>query len=491
MTGSSIAARLADWITATRYEDLPRRVSEEAKNQILSMIAAVHAGHFSEAGRLVSRAVRESAGGKEATLIPSGERTTVQNAIFGNTALSMALDFDDYLFAGHTGHSSVLAGLAVAEKLGSGGRDFIAAQVLANEVAGRVGAAVLFGPLNGQMCGFLHLIGAVVLAAKLLKLDRQQTQNAFSIALLQPNLCLQPTFFGSEAKILIASTTAPVGVKAAELAASGLQGADDVFEGEAGFLQRFTPEPLVGAFEGLGRAWLTETLSYKLYPGCAYIHAAIDCILALARQHHVDAKAVRAVHIAATPLTLAMEGLSAPYVRGPESLPTTLNFSMAYCAAAALTDRELTARQFSRDRVRDAAIWQLAAKVQLSSDEDLTRRMRDRSLLQVVREDTRERYTLNLAASDPTRFAAAFGARVRIEMEDGRGFEMEQEIPLGGAGRPPDERRRAVEEKFRRETRYTLRKERMEKAIDLIHHLDDPGTSHLRELVRTSCSEKV
>ena len=48
-----------------------------------------------------------------------------------------------------------------------------------------------------------------------------------------------------------------------------------------------------------------------------------------------------------------------------------------------------------------------------------------------------------------------------------------------------------VEDKFRRETRYTLRKERMEKAIDLIHHLEDVSASHLRELVRLCCSEKV
>ena len=72
MSEASITERMAEWVAQARFEDLPRRVTEEAKNQILSVIAAVHAGHFSEAGRTVSRTVKEWAGAKEATMIPSG-----------------------------------------------------------------------------------------------------------------------------------------------------------------------------------------------------------------------------------------------------------------------------------------------------------------------------------------------------------------------------------------------------------------------------------
>src|SRR5207249_3303078 len=155
MSEGTVTERMAEWVAQARYEDLPRRVTEEAKNQILSVIASVHAGHFSEAGRTVSRTVKEWSGGKDATMIPSGERTSLYNAIFANTALSMALDYDDYLFAGHTGHSAVLVTLALAEKLGISGKDFLLTQTLANEIEGRIGASVLIGPLNGQMWSFL------------------------------------------------------------------------------------------------------------------------------------------------------------------------------------------------------------------------------------------------------------------------------------------------------------------------------------------------
>ena len=490
MSTDSTTARIAEWVAQTQFEDLPRRITEEAKNQILSVIAAVHAGHFSDSGRTVSRTVKEWGGGKEATMIPSGERTSLYNAIFANAALSMALDFDDYLFAGHTGHSAVLVTLALAEKMGISGKDFLLAQTLANEVEGRVGASVLIGPLNGQLWTFIHSIGGAVIAAKLMELDADQIQSAIGIALLQPTRPLSPGFFGSDAKTLMASMAAPVGVEAAQLAANGLRGAGDILDGPQGFTSVFAHQPLMGAYAGFGKVWLTDTLCYKIYPGCAYIDTAIDCVLAMARQHSIDAKKVKAVHVAAGPLTVGMEALSAPYVRGPETLPTTLSFTVGYNVAAALMDRELTARQFTRDRVRDPAVWALAGRVHLTSDDAIAQRTRERSLVKTVIDDRGEHVDLDLATLDLASFRMSFGARVRIEMEDGRSFELEQEVPLGGAGRPFEERRKCVEDKFRRETRYTLRKEKMERAIDMVLHLEQASSANLRELVRLCCSER-
>ncbi|MBI3782581.1 MAG: MmgE/PrpD family protein [Deltaproteobacteria bacterium] len=485
-----ISERIAEWVVQTQYEDLPRRVVEEAKNQILSVIAAVHAGHFSDSGRTVSKTVKEWGGDKEATMIPSGERVSLHNAIYANAALSMALDYDDYLFAAHTGHSAVLATLALAEHLGASGKDFLLAQVLANEVGGRLGASAISGPLNGQMWSFVHLVNGAVVAGKLLGLDAPQIQSAIGIALSQPNFPLRAGFFASDAKILLASMTAPVGVQAAQLAANGLRGFPSILEGEDGFDRVFATQPLPGAFEGFGKVWLTDTLSYKLYPGCAYLGTTIDCILSLQRQHSIDAKKVKAVHVAAGPITLAMEAMSAKYLHGSDSLPVTLNFSLGYSVAAALIDKELTARQFMRERIKDAATWDLAKRVVLTLDETAGQRMRERSLVKTVSDDHGERYDLNLANADLTSFRMSFGSRVRIELEDGRTFEAEQEVPFGAMGRPFDDRRKCVEDKFRRETRYTLRKEKMERAVDMVLHLEQANSAQLREVVRLCCSER-
>ena len=41
------------------------------------------------------------------TIVPTGETTSPHAAVYANAALSMAYDYDDYLFLGHTGHSAV------------------------------------------------------------------------------------------------------------------------------------------------------------------------------------------------------------------------------------------------------------------------------------------------------------------------------------------------------------------------------------------------
>lgn len=489
--GFGITERIGSWVANLRLESVPRRVVEELKNQVLSVIAAMHAGHFSEPGRVVSRTVKQWAGGKEATMVPSGERTSLHYALFANASLSMALDYDDYLFAAHTGHSAVVGALGVAEAANRGGAEVLAAQLAANEIGGRLGAVALGGPLNGQMCSLVHLAGGAAVGARLLELDAAKTTAALNIAMAQPPHPLRAAFFGSEAKAILAAQTLTAGIQAAQLAAQGMRVVADAWEGDDGLAKLVALHSLDAAFETLGDVWVTETLSYKPYPGCAYLTAIIDCVLALQRQHHIDGRKVRAVHIAANPLTLGMEAWSAPYLRGPESLPVTLSFSVAYSVAAALLDKELSPRQFLPERIKDPTTWNLAQRVTLTLDDTMTQKMQESPL---VRLDSGGRSSAGMRIDwgprQLTNHKMSFGARVRIELESGRTYEAEQEVPFGAFGRTFDDRRKQVEDKFRRETRYTLRKERMERAIDMIFHLEDLNSVQVRELIRLCCSER-
>lgn len=475
---------ISGWVAGAQYAQLPRRVVEEAKNQILSMLAAVHAGHFSDVGRMVSRTVKDWAGGKEATLIPSGERTSVHYATFGNAALGMALEYDDYLLGGSTGQSAVLATLALAEKIGVSGRDFLLAQVLANEVGGRVGLRASSVPA-GRRKPLVHSVAAAVSGAKLLGLDTKQAASALVIALSQPSWASPAAYFGSDAKALFAAASAPLGIQAAELAANGFRAACEAFEDDGP-----SELPAGGTLGGLGKVWLTDTLCYKVYPASAHLGAILDCVLNLVRQHHIEVRKLARVHVHAGPSAIEDNEAAARFLRGPESLAATLATSIPYNVAVALIDKELSPRQLTSDRIKDGAIWDLAGKVIVSLDEEMAQRTRERTPFRASA-SAGEGGAFDLETADLVGFKMGFGARVRIEMEDGRGFQMIQESPYGGGTRPFEDRRKAVEDKFRRETRYTLRKERMEKAIDLVHHLEDASASQIREIVRLCCSERA
>ncbi|MGH2794615.1 MAG: MmgE/PrpD family protein, partial [Actinomycetota bacterium] len=254
---SGIAGLVADWAASVHYEAIPERVLQRARLQSASVLGAVLAGASSDLATRVRKAAARWGSADQSTLIPGGERVPSHTACYVNAAASVAFDFDDYLFAGHTGHSSVLGAIAYGEATGASGRDVLAAQVVGNEVGGRLGAAFLLGPHNGQMWTYIHALEGACVAGRLLGLDVEQIRNAIGIALAQPPYPLSPAFFGPDSKALLVSAPFVEGVRAAELAAEGLTGAEDIIGDENGMLRKIGAQPLAFVFSGFGSAWVT------------------------------------------------------------------------------------------------------------------------------------------------------------------------------------------------------------------------------------------
>ena len=155
--------RAAAWATELTCEEIPPPVRRAAKAQFTSTIGAAVWTRSHPLGGSVVETVAER-DGSGATLV-GGERLSPANAARGNAALSMALDFDDTVLGGHTGHSSVFVPLAYAESAGAAGRRVLVAQVAANEVAARLASAAAVGPFRGQQTAYIHAVGAAVARA--------------------------------------------------------------------------------------------------------------------------------------------------------------------------------------------------------------------------------------------------------------------------------------------------------------------------------------
>ncbi|MEC8425133.1 MAG: hypothetical protein VX000_15215, partial [Myxococcota bacterium] len=89
---------------------------------------------------------------------------------------------------------------------------------------------------------------------------------------------------GGAARALLCAAPAVHGVEAAALAASGLDAPLDILDSEGFFAER-TPEPLRAAFTGLGQAWLTATLSYKLLPASTFVQTPAESVWEILRRH--------------------------------------------------------------------------------------------------------------------------------------------------------------------------------------------------------------
>lgn len=371
----TLIRRLASWSLRLRMEEIPERVLTKARCQLLSVVASVYAGSFLEEAQSILKACREWFPGKDARVLSTGESLSWEGAILANASFSMAHDYDDYLFMGHTGHSAVLVSLALSEMADRPVRDFLAAQVAANEIAGRLGASALLGPLNGQMWSFIHLAASACAAGRLLGLTAPELENAFGIALSQPTFPLHAGFFGSGSKLLTAAWPSVQGLQAVLFARGGLSGSRSVLDPKEGLYKWLCYYPIEGAWDGLGETWLTETIAIKKHPGCAYLSAAVDALESILERVAADTgtrlqpSSVESVTVRASLLSCEMERLAERH-RGEDLLPVFVNFSLRYSLAWILLNGGLRARELTREnlRLQRASLEALVQRVELLPD---------------------------------------------------------------------------------------------------------------------------
>src|SRR5439155_4437760 len=350
---------IATWAASLSATDVPADVLELCRAQRRSVLGGMAASSGDAAARRVLAGLDATTGdGAEA-------------ALYAGCVLSIALDFDDYVCFGHTGHTAVLAPLCLADETGASGNEQLVAQVVANEVEARLRGACLIGPLNGQLWSFIHVAGTALAAGRLLGLDRAQLAHALALALYQAPRPTVPGFMAPDSKLLTAAEPAVAGLRAARLAAAGVTGPLDALDNPEGFLSVFSYAPLRGLLGGLGQGWATTTLCVKPYPGCAYVDTILDSLFALDLPAAGD---VARVEVDASLLTIGMDALSRPYAgTGPPS-PVNVNFSVAWDVAIAVVAGELTPTQANEDwlSAHHDELAAVAATVSLTHDWTLT-----------------------------------------------------------------------------------------------------------------------
>jgi hypothetical protein len=340
----TICEEIAEWAAGLVPGDLPASVGERARLQERCVAAGRSAG--------------EAAAAPFAGVAPEGP----VGEIYRSAVASIAHDWDDYLFMGHTGHSAVPAAAAFT----ADPERRLLAQVAANEVAGRLGAALFVGPHNGQFWASIHCASAAVATAVGLGLDSGQTAQALAISLYQPPYGMWPGFMGPGSKLLTAAEPAALGARSALLAAEGVTGPLDVIEHPRGVLASLSFAPRPAMLGGLGDVWLTDTLAFKRLPGCAYLQSVAEAACAA----ELDPDDVGTIEIEAGWLTCEMEELG----RGPGLSPVRVNFCATLTVAIALIAGQLTPAELDPAWLREheAEIRTLAARISLRHDPGLT-----------------------------------------------------------------------------------------------------------------------
>jgi 2-methylcitrate dehydratase PrpD len=361
---------LATFAAELQFGDIPDTVLRRTEDLMLDWVGSTLAGKGGrpvEAIEWFARQMGPIDGAAEVLI--SRRRTSVLFAALVNAAACHFAEQDD-VHNGSVFHPAAVVfppALAVAQSLGSSGRELLTAVVAGYEVGIRVGE--FLGRSHYKVFHTTGTAGTVAAAAavgRLLKLTPAQMLDAFGSAGTQAAGLWEFLRDAADSKQLHTAKAAANGLSAAYLASQGFTGARHIFEGAQGMGTGMSsdadPARLV---DRLGTRWALAETSFKFHSSCRHTHPAADALQQVIATHNLSPQQIAHVTVH------AHQG--AIDVLGPVVDPKTVHqakFSMgtvlgliAQFGSAGLTEFE---QYFNDPRViqfRDKVQMQLDAEV--------------------------------------------------------------------------------------------------------------------------------
>ncbi len=356
------------FVAATRFDAIPAEIVVRAKVSLVHNLALAIAGRPRE--RIAhAMAKRLWSAPAEATLLHDGVRVSPEAAAFANAALIHTRSQDDTHpgSSSHPGGVVMPAALAIAEREGRSGAEFLAGLVLGYEVLCRVGRD-FDEAITGRGFRVAPVIGgfgAAAAAASLLGLGADQTTHAIGLAAHLAGGLGQVWVEGSAEWPLQLGCAARNGVMAARTAQAGATAARHILEGKGGFYRAYanTTEPAVEAIAGLGETWQFAEVTVKAHPVCAILQGPLDSLLRLVERHKVDPSAVAEASLTLSPYEAAYPGIDNT---GPIASATAAKMSAQFSLALGLLDGRVT--MDGLHRFADPAIAALSARVSVAAE---------------------------------------------------------------------------------------------------------------------------
>jgi 2-methylcitrate dehydratase PrpD len=354
--------KLARFIIASRFEDLPELVGHEAKRTLLNWVGCAIGGSGHQTVSNAIAALLPFCGPGQASLLGRRERVDVLHASLLNGISSHVFDFDDThaYTAIHPAAPVAPAILALAEHQPISGRDFINALVVGIEVECRIGKAVTPSHYEAgwHITGTAGVFGSAAATGRLLGLNEQQMCWALALAAAQP-VGLQ-AMFGSMTKSFHPGQAAQNGLTAALLASKGFTSSERPLESKRGWFDVMSTKTNYAALTD--DSWEILNNSYKPFACGLVVHPVIDGCIQLRNAHRLTPDAIDRIDVDVNPRVMMLTGIKEP-TSGLEG-----KFSVYHAAAVALVEGAAGERQFSDEAVRARATAELRRRVFPSID---------------------------------------------------------------------------------------------------------------------------
>lgn len=452
-TDPSPTSRLFEFARVLNWAEVPESARLAVRLAVLDSIGCMFGSARTKLVRDTLALMRSFGGTPQSTIVGADASTSMPYAAFLNGLQANALDFDDAFERdgkgmGHPGATIVPAALAVAEHVDATAEEFLCAVVAGYEVANRIIQAIQPTPArHADVWGVAvhQAFGSAAAAARLLKLDRDAFHNALGLAGAMSTMPAARKWNWTDRPLFtpkdVVAVPAETGVRAALFAQIGWQGARGILDGDNGFWimagsDRCDFDLLT---DGLGVRWTVCELSFKPYPACRWLHAALEATEGLMSEHGLSVGDITGCEVGTFEDVVRNfnDRRPAAMVDGEFSLPWTM--------AATLLRLPKGYEWYSPERLADPEMHRIADMVVPVVDEEAQRR-----------HFSDERKTMSV---------------VRLQTAGGGSFERRVAVAKGGAASPWPEG--GVEDKFRNQVAPVLGQGDARKLGDTILGLAD------------------
>ena len=374
-------ARLAAWLSSLRAEDFSQRAIERAKLLLLDTLGCGFAALDDDCARAVLATLDALGEKPQCTVLGHRQGMSAPSAVLANGTLIRVLDLNDYVVGAHPqsgargGHPSdnIPVALAAAELAKSSGRDLLAAIVLAYEIYGRSKALMeADSPWDGIT---VSGVVAPAVAGWLLRLREDKLAHAIALSAARAPTPIAVREGGiSAAKNIANALIAQNGMQATLLAQHGVTGPLDLFEAERGLKAVFPRGPAGDIFDApLPDDSFIMRSAIKVFPCFAGGQSAVAAGIALHRLAGGNVDQFKTIRVALADLPVVRRWLADSGRTEPQSREAA-DHSLHFLIAVALNDGTFGLRQFDNARWNDPKVRALMARIDITTDPDLTRR---------------------------------------------------------------------------------------------------------------------
>lgn len=346
------------FIHETFWEDLPRRIQNQAVRCLLDTLGAGISGRGTKLSKIIHEFAASVYGGKGGRLWLDGREVSAPGAALANGMTVDSIDVHDGhpLTKGHAGAAVVPAVFAAAglkKNRCLSGKEFLTDLAVGYEIALRAGIALHSTVCDYHTSGAWNALGCAAVTVRQLGLNAEQTRHALGIAEYNGPRSQMMRCIDHPAMLKDGSGWgAMTGVSSAMMAANGFTGAPAL---------TVESEEAEHAWQDLGTQWRMNELYFKPHAVCRWAQPAVEGAAILQKRHGIRPEHIRRIRIATFHQAVRLD-------RRRVANTEEAQYNLSFPVAALLVFGKLGASELTGNSLEDPQVLRLMDCMECTED---------------------------------------------------------------------------------------------------------------------------